>query len=160
MAQNTEKRAADGDSRTSAHSARRGANSRGGVRTLIAALRVTDVDLQLLDAVRPLLAEIDTAGELAYRVWRRGLESLLAEVAAVGGALPAGFTDAQIAILAAQRLVAVLPLLQRTDKLALLQLQGHRIDSVPEPMPPMAWEEGIDTTATETILLLGGNEFL
>jgi hypothetical protein len=49
-----------------------------GRRRLIAGLRVSDQDAQLLTLVAPFFPEADSAGDLAYRLWRRGLELALA----------------------------------------------------------------------------------
>ncbi|MEI7644821.1 MAG: hypothetical protein WCJ55_11125, partial [Chloroflexales bacterium] len=87
---------------------------------LIAGLRITKQDEALLDIVRPFFPDADSAGELAYRLWRRGLELTLAELASVGVALPPDLTEEILATLVAQRLLLCLPLLRRTGALALL----------------------------------------
>ena len=152
---NTRKRAAGAEESPAAKPGRRGAATRGGVRTLIAALRVTNADLQLVAAVQPYIGAEHSASELAYRIWQRGLETVVAEVATVGGALPHGLDETLVATRAAQRLVAVLPLLQRTGKIQLLRL----LIEVSAPHSAVPTEE-IDASATSTIAELGGNEFL
>jgi hypothetical protein len=136
----------------------------GGRRRLIAGLRVTAEDELLLAVVRPFVADASSEGELAYRLWRRGLEVTLAEVAGLGAELPAGVTEAFVARLVTQRLLLSLPLLRRTGTLALLGIDA----APPQPGPPLAVSEAfaaaaaeaIDATASATIAGLGGGDFL
>lgn len=137
-----------------------GGKPRGRPRHLIAGLRITPQDEALLDAVRPLFPEVDSEGELAYRLWRRGLELTLTELAGLGSALPPGQSEETLATLAAQRLLLCLPLLRRTGKLALLGLDA------PAPAAPLAVlksaasVETIDDEAAAAVAGLGGNDFL
>ncbi len=130
-------------------------------RRLIAGLRVSDQDAQLLTLVAPFFPEADSAGDLAYRLWRRGLELALAEAVGLGAELPPGTTEGQLANLVAQRLALCLPLLRRTGKLALLGVEapsGERA-SIP-PTATASSDEAIDSGAAEAITSLGGNDFL
>ncbi len=94
-----------------------------GQRRLIAGLRIPSQDEALLDLVRPLFPEVDSEGELAYRLWRRGLELTLAELAGLGVALPPALSEETVATLVAQRLLLCLPLLRHTRKVALLGIE-------------------------------------
>lgn len=132
---------------------------RTGRRRLIAALRVPPADERLLAVVQPYFPDADSAGELAYRLWRRGLELTLAELASLGATLPAGLTEEQLATLSAQRIALLLPLLRRTGKLALLGLE-HAAQEQPPPPPALAPDTAIDASATTAISALGGAEFL
>lgn len=129
-----------------------------GQRRLIAGLRITRQDEALLDLVRPFLPEADSEGELAYRLWRRGLELTLAEVAGLGVTMPPGVTDEQLAVLVAQRLLLCLPLLRRTGKVALLGIESAPVLAI--PISPLDGPEDIDTSAAMSIAGIGGNEFL
>jgi hypothetical protein len=137
---------------------------RAGPRRLIAGLRITPQDAALLNVVRPLLPEADSERELAYWLWRRGLELTLAEVVGLGAALPPGTTDEVIAALAAQRLLLCVPLLRRTEKLALLGIEvtPHATCASPSYTAPAASTaaEAIDATASDAIVGLGGSDFL
>lgn len=130
-----------------------------GRRRLIAALRVPPDDERLLALVQPYLPEADSAGELAYRLWRRGLELTLAELAGLGATLPTGLSEEQLATLSAQRVVAVLPLLRRTGKLALLGLEQPAQGHAPPIATPTA-ETTIDASASVAISSLGAADFL
>ncbi|HMQ32315.1 MAG TPA: hypothetical protein PKD53_16405, partial [Chloroflexaceae bacterium] len=102
--------------------------------------------------------------ELAYRLWRRGLELALAEVVSLGAALPAGMSEELVARLVAQRLLLSLPLLRRTGTLALLGIDT----APPRPVVPSTGSETvaaaaadvIDATASDAITGLGGSDFL
>ena len=131
---------------------------RTGRRRLIAALRVPPADERLLEAMQPYLPDTDSAGELAYRLWRRGLELTLAELASLGAALPAGLTEEQLATLIAQRVMLLLPLLRRTGKLALLGLEHAASPHTPELLDPTAI--AIDEAAARVVADLGGAAFL
>ena len=131
---------------------------RTGRRRLIAALRVPPDDERLLAAVLPYLPEADSAGELAYRLWRRGLELTLAELTSLGAMLPVGLTEEQLATLSAQRIVLLLPLLRRTGKLALLGLEHAAAPRPPQPLAPTAI--ATDEAAARVVADLGGTEFL
>ena len=114
--------------------------------------------------MRPYLAEVGSEGELADRLWRRGLEVTLAEVAGLGEALPTGTSEDLIASLVAQRLLLCVPLLRRTGKLALLGLELPRAtipaSAIVPDVPPGAATESIDESAAGAIAGLGGNDFL
>lgn len=132
-----------------------------GRRRLIAGLRVSDQDVQLLTLVAPFFPEADSAGDLAYRLWRRGLELALAEAVGLGAELPPGTTEGQLANLVAQRLTLCLPLLRRTGKLALFGAEAPLAERV--LIPPTAAassDEAIDSSAADAITSLGGNDFL
>lgn len=134
---------------------------RAGPRRLIAGLRVSAADEPLLDAVRPFFPGADTAGELAYRLWRRGLELTLAELAGAGAALPPGTSEEVIATLAAQRLALCLPLLRRTGRLAALGIAPeHYISTAPAVAEAAVSAESIDGHAGEVIAALGASDFL
>lgn len=141
-----------------------GGARRGGARRLIAGLRVTNHDEALLAVVRPYLADVGSEGEVAYRLWRRGLEITLAEVVGLGAALPPGTTEELIAGLVAQRLLLCVPLLRRTGKLALLGLEtAAPIASsvaMTETPAPLSGTEMIDESAVNAIAGLGGTDFL
>lgn len=130
-----------------------------GRRRLIAALRVPPDDERLLAMVQPYLPEADSAGELAYRLWRRGLELTLAELAGLGAVLPAGLSEEQLATLSAQRVVSLLPLLRRTGKLALLGLEQAAQQQLPAIAAPTA-DTAIDASAAAAVSKLGGGDFL
>ncbi len=151
--------------RTDNGSSERASSPDGGARTsrprrLIAGLRVSREDELLLALVAPFFPEVDSAGDLAYRLWRRGLELTLAELVALGTALPVGTSEEHLATLVAQRVTLCLPLLRRTGKLALLNLEA--------PAPPGVSQHGalapdtpvIDATASATVAGLGGVDFL
>ena len=143
---------------------RSGSDRQMAVRTLIAGLRVTAEDELLLAVVRPFVADASSEGELAYRLWRRGLELALAEVVSLGAALPAGMSEELVARLVAQRLLLSLPLLRRTGTLALLGIDT----APPRPVVPSTGSETvaaaaadvIDATASDAITGLGGSDFL
>lgn len=141
-----------------------GGKRRGGPRRLIAGLRVTRQDEALLNLVRPLFPEADTEAELAYRLWRRGLEGSLAEAASFGVALPPGGSEELIAGLVAQRLLLAVPLLRRTGKLSILglevQLSAAPAISVDVLRAKVTGPEAIDDGASDAIAGLGGSEFL
>jgi len=131
-----------------------------GARRLIAGLRISPQDAALLDAVRPFLPDTTSEGERAYRLWRRGLELSLAELASLGAALPPGITEALLANLVAQRLLLCLPLLRRTGTLALLGVhEPLPTPSRTEPSAPSA-PALIDADAAAAIAGMGGNDFL
>lgn len=135
----------------------------GKARRLIAGLRITSQDEAFLAVVRPFFPEAASESELAYRLWRRGLELALAEVASIGAALPPGTTEEALASLVAQRLLLTLPLLRRTGRLAMLELEASPL-TVRKPAPvarpnPQA-AEAIDVSASDAISGLGGSDFL
>jgi hypothetical protein len=125
---------------------------------LIAGLRITKQDEALLDVVRPFFSDADSAGELAYRLWRRGLELTLAELASVGVALPPDLTEEILATLVAQRLLLCLPLLRRTGTLTLLGSESA--PALAMPTSPSDGPADIDTAAAVTITGMGGGDFL
>ncbi len=141
-----------------------GAARRSGSRRLIAGLRVGPQDAALLAVVRPFFPDITSEGELAYRLWHRGLEVTLGELAGLGATLPLGMSEELLASLVAQRLLLCLPLLRRTGTLGLLGI---------EPVPPLgvpaarqttlgssSKEAAIDAGASDAIVGLGGSDFL
>lgn len=128
-------------------------------RRLIAGLRVSYEDEQLLGLVTPFFPEASSAGELAYRIWRRGLELSLAELAGLGTTLPATLSEEHLATLVAQRLMLCLPLLQRTGKLAFLKL-GEAAPVVSLAPPVHVASDAIDQTAVEAVAGFGGDVFL
>jgi hypothetical protein len=132
----------------------------GRARRLLAGLRVTEQDEALLAVVRPFLSEVSSEGELAYRLWRRGLELTLAEVVGLGAAVPSGTSSELIAQRVAQHLLLCLPLLRRTGMLALLEGEATPFARAAPPAPPSAITTPIDETASVTIASLGGSEFL
>lgn len=143
---------------------KRATGQRSAQRRLIAGLRVSELDERLLALVAPFFPEVASAGDLAYRLWRRGLELTLAEALGLGAKLPPDVSEELIAALVAQRLVLCLPLLRRTGSLARLGM-----DVVPpRPVAPSALGESvataadavIDASASATIAGLGGSDFL
>lgn len=137
---------------------------RSGQRRLIAGLRVSELDERLLALVAPFFPEVDSAGDLAYRLWRRGLELTLAEVAGFGVTLPAEVSEELIARLVAQRLALSLPLLRRTGTLALLGIDAAPLQlvvpSTNREVVATTAADAIDATASATIAGLGGSDFL
>jgi hypothetical protein len=134
-----------------------------GARRLIAGLRVNQQDEALLAVVRPYLSDASSEGDVAYRLWRRGLEVTLAEVASMGVALPPGSSEELIASLVAQRLLLCLPLLRRTGRLALLGFEGAVSTALSSPMggEPLATTTAeVDESAADAVAGLGGNDFL
>jgi hypothetical protein len=115
----------------------------------------------LLAVVRPFLPGADSAGEVAYRLWRRGLEVTLAEAVSVGATLPPGSSEQLVAGLVAQRLLLCTPLLRRTGMLSLLEIEAP---SGEKPSRPVAttvpFDEAIDSGAATAITSLGGSDFL
>lgn len=141
-----------------------GGARQSGARRLIAGLRVTKQDEALLAVVRPYLADAGSEGDVAYRLWRRGLDVTLAEVVGLGAALPLGTTEELIASLVAQRLLLCVPLLRRTGKLVLLGTEtaipiasSVVTAETPTPLPET---EVIDKSASNAIAGLGGIDFL
>lgn len=136
----------------------------GKTRRLIAGLRISPQDEALLDAVRPFFPEAETEGELAYRLWRRGLDVTLAEIVGVGALLPPGVSEEGVARLAVQRLLLCLPLFRRTNLLALLGLElAHEtspLDTEAKPTSIHDLEEPVDEHAAAAIMSLGGSDFL
>ncbi len=126
-------------------------------RRLIAGLRITRQDEALLDLVRPFFPDADSEGDLAYRLWRRGLELTLAELVGLSAALPPELTEETLATLTAQRLLLALPLLRRTGKVALL---GMELPKLSREVVGRPVDGTIDATAATTIAGLGGNDFL
>lgn len=141
-----------------------GGARQGGARRLIAGLRVTRQDEALLAIVRPYLADAGSEGELAYRLWRRGLEVTLAEIVGLGAALPPGISEDLIANLVAQRLLLCMPLLRRTGKLVLLGAETATPIAAAvvaaETPAPLPGTEAIDQSAANAIAGLGGTDFL
>lgn len=139
---------------------KRGEVHRGGARRLLAGLRVTRQDEALLGVVRPFFPEATSEGELAYRLWRRGLELALAEAVGIGAQLPPGVTEQQLANLAAQRLLLSVPLLRQTGVLALLGVvdSASTLSSATPIIAPAP--DDIDTRAADAISSLGGGDFL
>ena len=135
-----------------------------GARRLLAGLRVTPHDEALLAVVRPFLAETGSESELAYRLWRRGLELTLAEAVSVGAVLPPGTNEELIAGLVAQRLLLCVPLLRRIGMLTVLGVDGSAHDPVKTraSAAPVAvrYEQAIDQAASNAVVGLGGNDFL
>lgn len=135
-----------------------------GGRRLIAGLRVTQLDEDVLAIVRPYLTDVSSEGDLAHRLWRRGLEISLAEVVSVGAPVPQGITEELLASLVAQRLLPCLPLLRRTGTLALLGLdaaaQERPIQAEPHHPGNPAPADTIDTGAADAITALCGSDFL
>lgn len=137
---------------------------RSGARRLIAGLRISQEEEALLAVVRPYLTDLSSEGELAYRLWRRGLELALAEVVSIGAHLPAPTNEPFIAGLVAQRLLLCMPLLRRTGTLTLLgldTLSQTNTTTRERPVPERtAVPEAIDASAADAITGLGGNDFL
>lgn len=137
---------------------------RGGARRLIAGLRISPEEETLLAVVRPYFTDLSSEGELAYRLWRRGLELALAETVSIGARLPADTNEQFIASLVVQRLLLSLPLLRRTGILALLGLETSSptvvmtTDDTPATEHPIT--EAIDASASDAITGLGGSDFL
>lgn len=137
---------------------------RSGARRLIAGLRISPEEEALLAVVRPYMTDLTSEGELAYRLWRRGLELSLAEVVSIGARLPADTNEPFIAGLVVQRLLLSLPLLRRTGTLALLGLEASSPTVVRTTTDIPATEhsitEAIDASASDAITGLGGSDFL
>jgi hypothetical protein len=105
---------------------------------------------------------VDSEGELAYRLWRRGLELTLAEVAGFGATMPLVTTEEQLAALVAQRLMLSLLLLRRTGKLALLGIEAPPAHSSAASVTTTATDssDALDGSASAAITSLGGSDFL
>ncbi len=135
-----------------------------GGRRLIAGLRVTAHDETLLAVVRPYLTDAESEGELAYRLWRRGLELTLAEAASVGAELPPHTSEELLAGLVTQQLLLCMPLLRRMGKLAVLGVEtaASFASSVIMTETPalLSGTEQIDESAANAIAGLGGTDFL
>jgi hypothetical protein len=135
-----------------------------GQRRLIAGLRVSGLDERLLALVAPFFPEVDSAGDLAYRLWRRGLELALAEVMGLGAALPPEVSEQLIARLVAPRLALCVPLLRRTGTLELLGIDAahHQpaVSSAVSESVARGAADAIDATASDAISGLGGSDFL
>jgi hypothetical protein len=135
-----------------------------GTRRLVAGLRISHQDERLLEVVRPFLPEATSEGELAYRLWRRGLELTLAEAAGLGVELPPGVGEEQIAALAAQRLLLCVPLLRCTGKLSLLGIDAERTESEPQAIDTTSSASGdidlVDQGAADAIAGMGASDFL
>jgi hypothetical protein len=131
-----------------------------GLRVRVARLPLAPGETKeaLLDVVRLLFPEADSEGELAYRLWRRGLELTLAEVAGLGVTMPPGTTEEQLAALVAQRLLLSVPLLKRIGMLPLLGLEPPPIPATLRP--PSGESADIDTAVAATIAGMGGGDFL
>lgn len=142
---------------------KRATGQRSGQRRLIAGLRVSELDERLLALVAPFFPEVDSAGDLAYRLWRRGLELTLAEAAGLGVTLAPDVSEELIAGLVAQRLALCVPLMRRTGTLALLGIDAAPFQLV---VPSTNREvvataaDAIDATASDAITGLGGSDFL
>lgn len=149
---------ADTTGRSPTHSSASARPNRG--RRLIAGLRVTAHDEALLAVVRPYLVDVGSEGDVAYRLWRRGLEITLAEVAGLGAQLPPGLSVDFIASLVAQRLLLCVPLLRRTGKLELLGIEASPLAAAGMAAPAAPAAEPIDVGAADAIAGLGGNNFL
>jgi hypothetical protein len=137
---------------------------RSAARRLIAGLRISPAEEALLAVVRPYFTDLASEGELAYRLWRRGLELALAEVGSLGARLPPGTNEQFIAGLVAQRFLLCLPLLRRTGTLVLLGLEASSPTVVRTtadiPSTEHPFTETIDASASDAITGLGGSDFL
>lgn len=128
-----------------------------GQRRLFA-LRVPPAEEQLQELLRPYLAE-ETAADLAYRVWQRGLRVALAEFAGLGMKLPPEESEELVAARVAQLFLLCLPLLRRTGKLGLLGLETTGL--IEQTASQVALDEPeIDLSSSDAISGLGGSEFL
>ncbi len=117
----------------------------------------------MLEVVRAYLPEATSEGEVAYRLWRRGLELTLAEFVSLGAPPPPGESERLLANLVARRLLLCLPLLRRTGTLSLLGLETPYPTAVtvaggPPSEPSLT--AAIDTRATNAFTALGGSDFL
>lgn len=110
--------------------------------------------------VAPFFPEVDSAGDLAYRLWRRGLELTLAEVISLGTEPPPEPSEELLASLVAQRLALCMPLLRRTGKLTLLGLEAPEIPARSLPLATVVSAPEIDASASATVAGLGGGDFL
>lgn len=143
---------------------RREATQRGSSRDQIANLRVTLEERAQKNLVRVLYPEADSEAELAYRIWRRGLQVDLARLASMGEALPPGMTERHLAMLVTQDLLACVPLLNRAGTLQ------HIVDMLtPHAEPPTAVladaldddaPGAIDPSASESVAAFGADDFL
>lgn len=141
---------------------RGGADDRGGWRELIAGLRVSPDEIEQKNAVRDLYPEASSEAELAYRIWRRGLQVDLARLVSMGGELPPGVTERQLAMLVTQDLLACLPLLNRVGTLseivALLAPHASGRSEPGNPAPSSNDDTPIDPSAADSVL--GVDDFL
>jgi len=133
---------------------------RSGARRLIAGLRISREEEALLAVVRPYMTDLSSEGELAYRLWRRGLELTIAEFVGLGAALPPAIGEELIASLVAQRLLLCMPLLRRTGKLALLGMKAFPLTTSSPTFATSSAAEVIDENASDAIAGLGGSDFL
>jgi len=140
---------------------------RFGVRVAPVARRVTGkADMcRWRPRVNPSTArEITSEGELAYRLWRRGLELTVAGLAGLGATLPPDTSEELIANLVAQRLLLCLPLLRRTGTLGLLGIEPAPHHGVPAAHQTTRGsspkEAAIDAGASDAIVGSGGSDFL
>ena len=135
-----------------------------GPRRLIAGLRITPRDAELLAVVRPFFPDADSEAELAYRLWRRGLELALTEAVSIGARLPPDTNEQLIAGLVAQRFLLCLPVLRRTGTLVLLGLEASSptvvLTTADIPSTEHPSTEAIDASASDAITGLGGSDFL
>ncbi|MBX0331442.1 hypothetical protein K2Z83_27700 [Oscillochloris sp. ZM17-4] len=130
-----------------------------GDRSTFGRLRITVDERDQAGAIQPLYPEVDNDSDLAYRIWRRGLQIDLARLVSLGGTIPAGMTEEALAMLIAQDLLHCLPLLRRTGVLATLQIE---VSDGSTGLPPVdnAVEDEIADDAADSIQGLGGTDFL
>ncbi|RRR75564.1 MAG: hypothetical protein EI684_04350 [Candidatus Viridilinea halotolerans] len=134
-----------------------------GARHLVASLRLSRSEMAQKEAVRVLYPESSSETDLALRIWRRGLQLDLARLLSVGGVIPGGVDEQQVAMLVLHDVLTCLPLLQRTGRLhALIALLAH------PPLAAATAEEHeapgeapeIDPSAAGSIDEIGGGDFL
>jgi hypothetical protein len=123
--------------------------------------RATPKEVERAQAVAARYPAARTQSDLNVQLWLRGLLLAEAQAVAAGAPLPRGMREEVLATAIAQELLAVLPLLRRTGRLALLGLELEL--SVPMAAAALAvsMDTGeVDAAAAADVADMGGDDFL
>jgi hypothetical protein len=128
------------------------------------ALRITEHDEILLETARACVPEASSESDLAYILWKRGLILTLSKARSAGATLPSVLPEDQLATLIAQELLNVMPLLQRTGRLHLLNLvlaaAGEHAAAVPPAQASVAELETASSEELDELADMGGADFI
>lgn len=133
-------------------------------RNVQKALRITEHDEILLETARLSVPEASSESDLAYILWKRGLILTLSKALSAGATLPTVLPEEQLATLIAQELLNVMPLLQRTGRLHLLNLvlaaAGTHAPGIPSAEVDVEAFDPASDEDREGLTDLGGADFI